>query len=88
MEVCSWVKKAVREEWTAEIFDIEIAAQRSASSGMLELLQIAIRCCDMSPENRPEMTEVVREVESIKALVESEDEENLSMDRSLTDESL
>jgi hypothetical protein len=42
----------------------------------------------MSPENRPEMTEVVREVESIKALVESEDEENLSMDRSLTDESL
>jgi len=88
MELCSWVKKAVREEWTAEIFDIEIAAQRSASSGMLELLQIAIRCCDMSPENRPEMTAVVREVESIKALVESEDEENLSMDRSLTDESL
>ncbi|XP_024453211.2 probable inactive receptor kinase At2g26730 [Populus trichocarpa] len=88
MELCSWVKKAVREEWTAEIFDIEIAAQRSASSGMLELLQIAIRCCDKSPENRPEMTEVVREVESIKALVESEDEEDLSMDRSLTDESL
>ncbi|KAF9685039.1 hypothetical protein SADUNF_Sadunf03G0012900 [Salix dunnii] len=62
--------------------------KRSASSGMLEQLQVAIRCCDKSPENRREMTEVVREVESIKALVESEDEEDLSMEQSLTDESL
>jgi len=44
--------------------------QRSAYSGMLKLLQIASRCCDKFPYNRPEMTEV----ENIKA-VESEDEE-------------
>ncbi|KAJ6947688.1 hypothetical protein NC651_002147 [Populus alba x Populus x berolinensis] len=41
-----------------------------AYSGMLKLLQIASRCCDKFPYNRPEMTEV----ENIKA-AESEDEE-------------
>ncbi|KAJ9162473.1 hypothetical protein P3X46_022242 [Hevea brasiliensis] len=87
VDLSSWVHRAVREEWTAEIFDIEISVQRSSTPGMLKLLQIAMGCCDKSPEKRPEMTEVVREVKSIK-LVESEDEEDLSMDHSLTDESL
>ncbi|CAK7357019.1 unnamed protein product [Dovyalis caffra] len=86
VDLCSWVSRAVREEWTAEIFDIEIAVQRSACSGMLKLLQIAIRCCSKSPDNRPEMTEVVREVENTR-VVESE-EEDLSVDPSLTDESI
>ncbi|GFZ12800.1 hypothetical protein Acr_23g0011850 [Actinidia rufa] len=48
-----WVHRAVREEWTAEIFDLEILAQRSANHGMLRLLQIAVRCCDKAPERRP-----------------------------------
>ncbi|XP_009621168.1 probable inactive receptor kinase At2g26730 [Nicotiana tomentosiformis] len=89
-DLCSWVHRAVREEWTAEIFDTEIAVQRSANSGMLRLLQIAIRCCDKSPEKRPEMSEVVREVESVKGAVDSEDEEDLSlsMDQSMTDDSI
>lgn len=87
VDLCGWVHRAVREEWTAEIFDVEISVQRSAASGMLKLLKIAMRCCDKSPEKRPEMSEVVREIENIK-IVESEDEDDLSLDRSLTDESL
>ncbi|KAK5838143.1 hypothetical protein PVK06_006870 [Gossypium arboreum] len=86
VDLCSWVHRAVREEWTAEIFDIEISVQRSAAPGMLKLLQIAIRCCDKIPEKRPEMTEIVREIDSIKA-VDSDDSDELSADQSLTDES-
>ncbi|XVF01599.1 hypothetical protein REPUB_Repub04eG0102300 [Reevesia pubescens] len=86
VDLCSWVHRAVREEWTAEIFDMEISVQRSAAPGMLKLLQFAIRCCDMTPENRPEMTEILREIDNIKA-IESDDEEELSADHSLTDES-
>lgn len=77
-DLCSWVHRAVREEWTAEIFDAEIAVQRNASQGMLRLLQIAIRCCDKSPEKRPEMSDVVREVEMIR-VKETEDDEDLSL---------
>ncbi|KAH7575615.1 hypothetical protein JRO89_XS02G0162900 [Xanthoceras sorbifolium] len=87
VDLSSWVHRAVREEWTAEIFDQEISVQTNAVHGMLKLLQIALHCCDKSPEKRPEMTEVVKEVENIK-VVESEDEEDLSVDQSLTDESL
>ncbi|GJR92362.1 probable inactive receptor kinase [Tanacetum coccineum] len=97
VDLCSWVHRAVREEWTAEIFDLEIMVQRSATHGMLKLLQLAVRCCDNSPVKRPEMSEVVREVESIKLpSAESESEEDLSadrsadrsVDRSLTDDSM
>ncbi|XWS39705.1 hypothetical protein CRYUN_Cryun18bG0077900 [Craigia yunnanensis] len=86
VDLCSWVDRAVREEWAAEIFDMEISVQRSAAPGMLKLLQVAIRCCDKTPEKRPELTEIVREIDSIKA-VESDDEYELSVDQSLTDES-
>ncbi|KAL6269710.1 hypothetical protein ACE6H2_026621 [Prunus campanulata] len=90
IDLFSWVHRAVREEWTAEIFDMELTVRRTAcSGGMLRLLQIAMRCCDPSPEKRPKMKEVVREVESIR-LPQSEvvEDEDLSLDPSLTDDSL
>ncbi|OWM87750.1 probable inactive receptor kinase At1g48480 [Punica granatum] len=86
VNLCTWVHRAVREEWTAEIFDVEISVQRNAAPGMLRLLQLALRCCDNAPERRPEMAEIVRELASMKP-VDSEDESDMSYDRSLTDES-
>ncbi|KAJ1434941.1 Serine-threonine/tyrosine-protein kinase, catalytic domain [Sesbania bispinosa] len=87
VDLCNWVHRAVREEWTAEIFDKEISTQKSALPGMLRLLQIAMRCIERFPEKRPEMREVVREVEKIHAPIISEDEDDVSGDRSLTDDS-
>lgn len=89
VDICSWVHRAVREEWTAEIFDHEICGRRRSYQGMLSLLQIAIRCCDMSPEIRPDMAEVVKEVEIIKAASAAEEDEDFSFDpSSFTDDSL
>ncbi|KAL8209533.1 hypothetical protein R6Q57_006265 [Mikania cordata] len=89
VDLCNWVHRAIREEWTAEIFDLELMVQRSAIHGMLKLLDLAVRCCDKVPEKRPDMSEVVREVESISVPnIDSESEEDLSMDRSLTDDSM
>lgn len=83
-DLCSWVRRAVMEEWTAEIFDKEISSQRSAHQGMLRLLQIAMRCIEKFPENRPDMREVVREVENIELPLMSEDEDEVSGERSLS----
>ena len=89
VDIYNWVHKAVREEWTAEVFDGEIAMnRRNAVPGMLRLLEIALRCVERSPERRPEMSEVVREVEEIQFIDKSEDEEDQSWDRSHTDESM
>lgn len=88
VDLCSWVHRAVREEWTAEIFDKEISCQKSALPGMLRLLQVAMRCIERFPEKRPEMKEVVREVEKIQQVhLMSEDEDDVSCDQSLTDDS-
>lgn len=84
VDLCNWVHRAVREEWTAEIFDKEISCQKSALQGMLRLLQIAMRCIERLPEKRPAMREVVREVEKIHTPVINEDEDDASGDRSFT----
>ncbi|XP_076896025.1 pollen receptor-like kinase 4 [Bidens hawaiensis] len=89
VDLCSWVHRAVREEWTAEIFDLELMVQRSAIHGMLKLLQLAVRCCDKVPEKRPDMSEVATEIKNIKPPnVDSESEEDFFIDRSLTDDSM
>ncbi|XP_058099948.1 leucine-rich repeat receptor-like protein kinase PXC1 [Magnolia sinica] len=89
VDLGTWVHKAVREEWTAEIFDLEITVQRMATEGAVKLLQIAIECCDKLPEKRPEMEDVVRELESVKGDYHSEsDGEGYSYERSMTDESI
>ncbi|KAM1348525.1 hypothetical protein ACFX2F_002701 [Malus domestica] len=89
VDLCSWVHRAVREEWTAEIFDREITMHRRASSDMVRLLKTAMRCCDPSPEKRPGMDEIVRELENIRVTESEVDEdESSSLDQSLTDESV
>lgn len=87
MDLCGWVNRAVREEWTAEIFDPEIVVNRVANHGMLRLIQIAMKCCDKSPEKRPEIGQVAAEVEKVRVAVDSEDEEIAAYSSSLTDDS-
>ncbi|KAL1812149.1 hypothetical protein ACET3Z_022214 [Daucus carota] len=90
IDLCSWVHRAVREEWTAEIFDPEVSSRTGAYNAMVGVLQMAMRCCDKLPEKRPNISELVRELENVKSvIIDSEDDEDLSMDRSsYTDESL
>ncbi|KAM1030431.1 hypothetical protein ACFX13_035047 [Malus domestica] len=67
---------------------MEITMHRTASSGMLRLLQIAMRCYDLSPEKRPGMHEIVRELDNIRVTESEVEEEGSSLDQSLTDESV
>ncbi|KAL1564660.1 putative inactive receptor kinase [Salvia divinorum] len=86
VELCGWVNRAVREEWTAEIFDPEIVVNRGANQLMLRLLQIGMKCCEKLPEKRPEIEQVVEEVEKVTAAMDTEDEE-LAYSSSVTDDS-
>lgn len=90
VDLCGWVHRAVREEWTAEIFDPEISVQKDSNRGMLRLMRIAMRCCEKSPEKRPEISQVLAEVEEMKVAVDSEDDDlsYSSLDPSVTDDSL
>ncbi|KAK4355192.1 hypothetical protein RND71_024163 [Anisodus tanguticus] len=70
LDLVKWVKSIVREEWTGEVFDSEVA---NFEMYAFPLLNVALKCVDRLPEERPTMAEVS---EIIKEVVN--DQEDIS----------
>ncbi|KAJ4818175.1 Leucine-rich repeat protein kinase family protein [Rhynchospora pubera] len=61
-----WVQSVVREEWTAEVFDLELMRYKGIEEEMVALLQLAISCTAASPDQRPKMSQVVKMIDEIR----------------------
>ncbi|MED6199952.1 hypothetical protein PIB30_080641 [Stylosanthes scabra] len=66
MELTEWVQSVVREEWTGEVFDRTLISEYASEERMVNLLQVAIRCVNRSPEARPIMNQVALMINTIK----------------------
>ncbi|KAI3859637.1 hypothetical protein MKX03_031151 [Papaver bracteatum] len=63
-----WVQSVVREEWTAEVFDMELMRYPNIEEEMVEMLQVAMTCVNRVPDQRPKITDVVKMVEDIRRI--------------------
>ncbi|XP_057802699.1 probable inactive receptor kinase At4g23740 [Salvia miltiorrhiza] len=61
-----WVHSVVREEWTAEVFDVELLRYPDIDEELVEMLQIAMACVARAAEQRPKMPEVVKMLENVR----------------------
>ncbi|XP_071695849.1 putative inactive receptor-like protein kinase At1g64210 [Rutidosis leptorrhynchoides] len=59
LDLPKWVKAMVREEWTGEVFDKEMA---KVGMYAFPLLNVALKCVSHFAENRPSMAEVLETI--------------------------
>ncbi|KAK7407512.1 hypothetical protein VNO78_09465 [Psophocarpus tetragonolobus] len=61
-----WVRSVVREEWTAEVFDLELMSYRDVEEEMVAMLHIAIACTATAPDQRPTMSHVANMIQDLR----------------------
>ncbi|XP_057810184.1 probable inactive receptor kinase At4g23740 [Salvia miltiorrhiza] len=66
LHLVRWVHSVVREEWTAEVFDLELLRFPNIEEELVEMLQIAIACVVRIAEQRPKMSQVVKMIENVR----------------------
>ena len=62
-----WVQSVVREEWTSEVFDLELMKDKGIEEEMVAMLQLALSCAAAEPRQRPKVGHVVRMVDEVRA---------------------
>ncbi|GLT66126.1 hypothetical protein SLA2020_385130 [Shorea laevis] len=67
MDLPQWVSSIVKEEWTNEVFDLELIKDiQTIGDELLNTLKLALHCVDPSPAARPEVQQVLKQLEEIK----------------------
>ncbi|KAL0385048.1 UNVERIFIED_CONTAM: putative LRR receptor-like serine/threonine-protein kinase [Sesamum radiatum] len=65
-DLARWVNSAIREEWTVEVFDKALVSEGASEESMVSLLQVALKCIDISSAARPNMREVAEIINTIR----------------------
>ncbi|KAI5346645.1 PREDICTED: probably inactive leucine-rich repeat [Prunus dulcis] len=67
LDLPQWVASIVKEEWTNEVFDLELMRDASIiGDELLNTLKLALHCVDPSPSARPEVQQVLQQLEEIR----------------------
>ncbi|KAJ4850287.1 putative leucine-rich repeat receptor-like protein kinase imk3 [Turnera subulata] len=67
VDLPQWVASIVKEEWTNEVFDVELMKEAPAiGDELLNTLKLALHCVDPSPAARPEVQQVLQQLEEIR----------------------
>lgn len=75
-DLVKWVNSVISEEWTAEVFDRSLISQGASEERMVNLLQVALKCINPSPNDRLSMSQVAVITNALK----DEDDKSISFD--------
>lgn len=78
-DLATWVNSVVREEWTGEVFDMDMRGTKNGEGEMLKLLKIGMCCCEWRVERRWDLREAVDKIEELK---ERDNDDDLSSNAS------
>ncbi|KAL8535369.1 hypothetical protein ACS0TY_011132 [Phlomoides rotata] len=67
VDLPQWVASIVKEEWTNEVFDLELMRDASViGDELLNTLKLALHCVDPSPSARPEAHYIMQQLDEIR----------------------
>lgn len=87
IDLPQWVQSVVREEWTAEVFDLELMRYPNIEEEMVSMLQLAMQCVDVAPERRPSMSDLLPLLEDVHPFSSDTGDEGASRQESSEDKS-
>ncbi|KAL3529610.1 hypothetical protein ACH5RR_008932 [Cinchona calisaya] len=68
-DLSDWARTVVNCDWSTDVLDMEILAEKERYDEMLKLTNIALECTNTVPENRPKMSEVLRRIEEVETAI-------------------
>nr|KYP61713.1 putative inactive receptor kinase At2g26730 family [Cajanus cajan] len=72
-DLSDWVRTVVNNDWSTDILDLEILAEKEGHDAMLKLTELALECTDVTPEKRPKMSVVLMRIEEIEQMRKEND---------------
>ncbi|KAG8390149.1 hypothetical protein BUALT_Bualt01G0053500 [Buddleja alternifolia] len=67
VDLPQWVASIVKEEWTNEVFDLELMRDATViGDELLNTLKLGLHCVDPSPSARPEANQILQQLEEIR----------------------
>lgn len=61
----SWVRSVISYDWSTDVLDLEIVAEKERHGDMLKLVDIALQCTAVEPGRRPSVSVLVERIEEI-----------------------
>ncbi|RZC78861.1 hypothetical protein C5167_003072 [Papaver somniferum] len=66
VDLPTWVRSVVRDEWTAEVFDPELLRYKNIEEELVAMLHIGLACVAPQADMRPTMLEVAKMIEEFR----------------------
>ncbi|KAE9614039.1 putative protein kinase RLK-Pelle-LRR-III family [Lupinus albus] len=66
LSLANWVLSVDPEEWTNEVFDKEMGGTRNSDYEMVQLLKVALDCCEGDVDKRLDLKEAVEKILDVK----------------------